>query len=70
MSVTTRSSGLERSFVVPREGVRVAGIAPGTYQIGVPRRVEMAPGQFRTTTAWVREITIDKDTIEEITLPE
>lgn len=62
--------GAERFFGVPREGTRVQGIPPGTYRIGVPRRVEIVPGQFVTMTAWVREITIDADSFEEIRLPE
>ncbi|HEX5138643.1 MAG TPA: carboxypeptidase-like regulatory domain-containing protein [Planctomycetota bacterium] len=64
----TRGS-IERSFAVSREGARVGGIPPGTYQIGVRRMAGAAPGEFRATT-WIREITIDAKSIEEITLPE
>jgi hypothetical protein len=69
-SVTVTRQGLERSVGVPREGTRVQGIPPGTYRIGVPRTVEIVPGRFVTMTAWVRQIMIDADSFEEITLPE
>lgn len=69
-SFAMRGSGAERSFAVPREGARVAGIPPGTYRIGIARSVEVSPGRFSVVTHWAREITIDAKSIEEITLPE
>jgi hypothetical protein len=62
--------GAERFFGVPREGTRVQGVPPGVYQIGVPRRVEIVPGRFVTMAVWIREVTIDADSHEEIQLPE
>ncbi len=69
-SLSVTHEGVERFFGVPREGTRVQGIPPGTYWIGVPRRMEILPGQFVTMTAWVRQVTIDADSFEEIRLPE
>ncbi|MCK6460731.1 MAG: carboxypeptidase-like regulatory domain-containing protein [Planctomycetes bacterium] len=67
---SVRVARVERTFAVSREGTRVQGIPPGTYDIGVPRSVEIVPGQFVTMAAWVRRITIDARSVEEIRLPE
>jgi len=65
-----RRDFVQRSFAVPPEGARVGGIPPGTYQIGVTRMVEVEPGRSIPMARYIRQITIDAKSLEQITLTE